>query len=89
MQLVTLNNNEKDIIIGPWEIVQFVVNDGEVIMLQNLHRTHDVLFSYTNDLSREWFVLSELEFLRTDRTVFLSGDSPAAEIKLATDRGNL
>ena len=73
MQLVTLNNNEKDIIIGPWEIVQFVVNDGEVVMLQNLHRIRDVLFSYTNDLSREWFVLSELEFLRTDRTVFFEG----------------
>ena len=86
-ETLTLSGSETDIAVAPGQIIEFVVNENEVVTMQNLSKIHDILFCYVNDLDRKWFVLAPGDFLKTDKKVFLRCNPQTyGSINLATDR---
>ncbi len=86
-ETLTLSGNETDIVVAQGQIIEFVINQDEVVTMQNLSKVHDILFQYINDVNRRWFLLAPGDFLKIDKTVFLrSIPGTYGVIKLATDR---
>ncbi len=87
MELVTLNNNEKDILIETDKMVEFVLNEGETVTLQNRHPYVNVLYQFSNDLERGWFQMKPNDMVKIEKNIFFRLESNCnTAVKLVTSR---
>jgi len=83
---VTLNNNEVDIPVGKEELVEFVVAEGEVIVIHNPHPFETVQHQVSNDMERQWFALKPGDYAKIDKTMFFRTLRTEEDVVLTTDR---
>lgn len=85
-ETTTLNNNEKDILIEVDKIVEFVLVEGETVVIQNKHPYANVSFQFSNE-ERSWFTMKPNDIVKIEKNVFFKLESSCnTSVKLVTSR---